>query len=751
MSTRISERLNDKNTNIDQTRESQSVNVNETRPPQWNRLEALCLKILGAFSEQYKKNYEDYCNNYIKSFMDHSGSIVHGGKLMNAPDKEPYKLKFIDHKLVAQLATNKNTEKNNGEIGVVTDVATRIIWQSKDGKKKIERIAYGKEQGKIYPTSNLHGLEKSNGDLKNKLFNAYKAVVNIFSGKSYSFSRTGVVDTKEKMKSFLEMVKTPEQIEVDKNISVFKDCVFFNLNLIDQSDVKNLKKNILIFKANLFINLKLIDDKLAKKLNDAINKTKEKEVSEIDDLENCLNDIQLNFTQENSLLKNLKIENETSIQTVLTLIQRCEVNNFQSTLTKVNNEFENIDNILNQLFTPIASTSLLSRYNSGEKRMIDRQHALMTRHRVAHFNLQSNSWYKIANAVKDKSSRFGKFLQKISGETHSRMQNLDSWPLYLNWLAKDSNNETVENNVSESMVKSSPSQQTVEKNGNIPDEVRKKISKLQTQFNVIQSVFEKLSNPKLDKKTKIGLKKQLVEGRKAIYSELKEIHAQLANNVEPKVRLVHRLLSAQLGIKHVDRGEEGMCLFALQHLFQVNSAINCKSGLDRTGFWSGVNEAQVQYLAENAQNLEKTNDFIELCLNWDRISHTLALKESVEGLEEVENWLKELKPEADADCKLMKLAHSFREQVNKNLIENGLIVTVLSTGLIGFKWGKGFNANPIPLPFLAPIKIKQTIIEHGTAKEVTKYISVVKYSKGKFTMTEEGHRYFTRLSGGRGS
>jgi len=208
------------------------------------------------------------------------------------------------------------------------------------------------------------------------------------------------------------------------------------------------------------------------------------------------------------------------------------------------------------------------------------------------------------------------------------------------------------------------------------------------------------------------------------YMELSQLEDDLKNinNKSPaqieamqKVFLMKQVLSSQLGLEKVERGQEGMLIHMLNDKLNVVGAINCKGGLDRTGFWHAAKLAMLS----QEKIIGKDRSFA-LVRDWEKNTEIVnRLNANLKGKEPLEKYLNqnaslddlkakfgdlippELTDENFADWKeKMGDVLQFRKMFLKNLIEIGIPITVASTGMAGIKWNSGYCENLIPLNFI---------------------------------------------------
>ncbi|MGA8164068.1 MAG: hypothetical protein WB791_03465 [Waddliaceae bacterium] len=319
----------------------------------------------------------------------------------------------------------------------------------------------------------------------------------------------------------------------------------------------------------------------------------------------------------------------------------------------------------------------------GEKKLIENQHKWLNDAKeknpdmdIAHVNTQCNRGYEM--------SKWKMLGEHIGQEEPSRELNREAMVTYLSWLAED-----------------------------LPKDLIHK-----DELTVSSDI--------------LGDREKLKEVLEEKVKSLKKIEKGLKSRGEDKafrtVSLMRQLLKHQLGIgKPVDRGKEIMMFQLLNRNLNVISAVNCKSGLDRTGFAYAVMMALSELSKKDAFDLiehwEDDTRLVNLLLHQERgpVHVTGPKRERIVD---------------------------FRNRVLENLLKISMPITGSSTGLMGIKWHKGrFTANKIPLNFLPPI-IK---IEKEDGKIVEKRILTYKDNGKVDGLTEIGQNLILQLSDYRGT
>lgn len=168
-----------------------------------------------------------------------------------------------------------------------------------------------------------------------------------------------------------------------------------------------------------------------------------------------------------------------------------------------------------------------------------------------------------------------------------------------------------------------------------------------------------------------------------------------------KVILMKQILGSQLGMpgKVLDRGKEGMAIQLLNIKLGVTSALNCFSGIDRTGLWHAIRVAM-----EEMSVSEKVdpNALFTMINEWEET--TKFMNEA--GDRTIMEWVK---PQPDDGAitigvkDKMRNVIEFRKLVLKNLLTMGLDIQQISTLFAGAKFHIGtWQENTTPLNFFPP-------------------------------------------------
>lgn len=387
---------------------------------------------------------------------------------------------------------------------------------------------------------------------------------------------------------------------------------------------------------------------------------------------------------------------------------------------------------------------------------------------VIHINTPSNRWYQFTRSLESLGS-FGRLVKSVmpknlfQGEDLSKTQNLDSWGTYSKWAAEDIStvltglDSSVDSNLTLGLALSQLNQ-----NQETMQDIKGDIDGLITQAEEIKGKLKGNSklpkNQRLDEAKVKNLKKQLKEinsriseDRKVLRDLLIEDHAAftevenaLAAIESPSakvtsaletVSLMKQVLGSQLGLEGqvMDRGKENMAIQLLNDKLGVTSALNCKSGLDRTGIWHAVKlgmlllekeiaNKPVEGMSESQQAEAASRRIFNLVNDWDATT-TLMNKLSAhlkgevldsyiqdgkspeESLAAWKEKFGDLLPDMSVEefkelKQKMSDALDLRKEVLNYLISVGIPITTASTGMMGLKWNSGIQENLIPLNFL---------------------------------------------------
>lgn len=430
-------------------------------------------------------------------------------------------------------------------------------------------------------------------------------------------------------------------------------------------------------------------------------------------------------------------------------------------------------------FVPVDESKMIKNQHKNlaiwEKKMGDVE--------FAHINTPCNRAYNWGKIFKKIGLGF-----IFPGEEKSRTQNIEGMTTYLNWAVEDlaelgknlanyQDNPTLSpeqnaQNKENAKVAADQLKLAVNKlqHGDKDDmgqmvtkknQIRDNIVEMEKQNLEIKLSQEKIKNdPNVDVKAEkakiqeaeekisdlgdeiVQLRRELTDLKsdrftaslEAKYQALKEIEAAFGKNPLLKehketVVLLRQLLGDQLKKPEetLPRGQQLMTYLLLDEKLGVISAMNCKSGLDRTGF--------VFALKLTMMDTPKDQLF-DLVTHWEERAAVLNKR-----LKAANYDASSFKDPAD------QAILQFRQRMMTHLLKICLEITVTSTGLIGLKWSKGMVANLIPINFL-PAKVK-IIKEDNSTEEV----QILTYDKDGAPegLTEIGHRIMTQLSDQRGA
>lgn len=377
----------------------------------------------------------------------------------------------------------------------------------------------------------------------------------------------------------------------------------------------------------------------------------------------------------------------------------------------------------------------------NERGMIKKQHYWMASinkklksegiAQVVHINTPSNAWYYFEKALGGVN-----FL----GEGQSRQQNLDSWGTFVDWLKSDLDGLK------------------------LPSDVRGQLDSIQQFEDCNVHVLSK-NQSQLERARETN-KARLVEAYHNLDVAEKRLKEQITKsdpsidrnacqNALRKISLMKMVLGSQLEIPgaQMDRGKEGMAMLMLNEELGITGAMNCKSGLDRTGIWGSVKLGMEEMRKNPKFGPEREMIMIR---DWELTTSVLnrlvgKYGEDFELVGDLNFMFAQLEPPLPRltpqellvlKAKIQDVVE-FRKLVLNSLIEIGIPITQRSTGMAGFKWNKGLQENLIPLNFLPSI-----------VKAGDKEIPLVKYHKDTglpHGITSYGRRLLTKFSSSRGT
>ncbi|MBA3237617.1 MAG: hypothetical protein H0T62_04610 [Parachlamydiaceae bacterium] len=371
-----------------------------------------------------------------------------------------------------------------------------------------------------------------------------------------------------------------------------------------------------------------------------------------------------------------------------------------------------------------------------EGKMIENQHREMARlnsenkaYKVAHLNTPTNVLYDYTMYIR-KIPYIGKFLSALIegiflyGEKESKKQNIEGLARMAIWLKEDL--EDFELNL---------------------DGMGESLDFLDLSI---------ISNSKKDIETTRSLTKiSLLR----YYDDLSSLNQQLQSQideggwdnlkpVQEKIALMKMILGDQLDIEgqELDRGCLNMAIELLNSRLGVLGFINCKSGLDRTGYLFAVKTAMAEMEKVGANLFEMVTQWSSLTSALNKISYIVAENFENDKDEFVQSvWIG---PIINNDLEINNQVVEFRMKVFENLRTHGLDATARSTGVFGFKWGTGsWAANRIPLNFLPPLVTMIDTDNHEIE------VPLVKYNEGGIPtgLTPEGQAFLIKDSQMRGA
>lgn len=410
---------------------------------------------------------------------------------------------------------------------------------------------------------------------------------------------------------------------------------------------------------------------------------------------------------------------------------------------------------------------------------------------IAHINTPCNRFYHITKSLEKRGLHF------FEGEKKSRSQNVEGMARYLVWLVEDlerlSKDESLSQEQRDKFIlavgklqlgnsykiyniryrlreinKTYPKLQKkqVELNEKKREKKKVKISmglmnyfgakmQLNAEINMLEHEVESLKNEIEALRTNICDPDSNIPDKGILY----DIYDQLKNTIEngvlagddpviqrqrETITLYRKLLGNHYRFESIpkselmERGQELMMFQLLNQRMGVISGVNCKSGLDRTGFIFAMMMGLMQCPEDQA---------LDIATNWDQYTRDLnsKMKEFEYDTTKLYQWLDEpVNPELK---EIYRTILDFRLNVFNNLLNVSLPITAVSTGLFGLKWGSGFQENLIPLNFIPPVV--QVVNEEGKVE----LVRILKYSdKGNVEgLTKMGHRLLTQMSPRRGA
>lgn len=435
----------------------------------------------------------------------------------------------------------------------------------------------------------------------------------------------------------------------------------------------------------------------------------------------------------------------------------------------------------------------------GESEIIDGQHRriaqvnkqLKGEAEVIHINTPSSRWYHFTRSFD--LLGIGNLVRKIApknffqGEKLSKEQNLESWGIYSKWITDDVNATLTDNvittlsasnrlKIHEILNRLENEKEKLGQSKAHADDLVEEIAKIKEGLkskDLGKAIPKKVQKGLVNEKglslydynffleaERAALKGALTQQHKD-YSQLEALLSKIENpseeviNAFQTVSLMRQVLGSQLGIEGqiLHRGKEGMAIQLLNERLGIISALNCKSGLDRTGLWHAVKMSML-----SLETKIGAGRIFDLVNDWDKTTGlmnklTIALGKDKylgewlsEDLEEWKNKFGSLIP--DDSEKFTKLREQIgdvmelRKSVLNNLIKIGIPITVASTGMMGMKWNSGFQENLIPLNFL-PSHIEKS----------GQTLPLVKINKeGKITgISKTGRTLITKFHNLRGS
>lgn len=173
-----------------------------------------------------------------------------------------------------------------------------------------------------------------------------------------------------------------------------------------------------------------------------------------------------------------------------------------------------------------------------------------------------------------------------------------------------------------------------------------------------------------------------------------------------KVSLMKQILGSQLGMpgEILDRGKEGMAIQLLNMKLGVTSALNCSSGLNRTGPWHAIRVSMEELVQARRGDTDTLFTMIDTWEETTKEMNEMIAKKN--GESNFRKWL-EVSPHdhrllKDKKNKMIEVVE-FRKLVLKHLLTLGLDPSQASELFKGMRWHMGtWRENTIPLNFLPP-------------------------------------------------
>lgn len=407
---------------------------------------------------------------------------------------------------------------------------------------------------------------------------------------------------------------------------------------------------------------------------------------------------------------------------------------------------------------------------------------------VVHINIPSNRWFFHTKNV-ERLGLIGSLLTSkiLKGERLSREMNLDSWGTYVEWTR-----QTLQGipGAESFAVPNDRARILKYKIGDLVEKIYQQEKMLSDGVLTKEDAQSAKAELKLLNQSLKVCRQEMRGEMEAEYGKLIafEEHAEdllariglglqddesgAIKNALEGAKLMRLVLGAQLEMPEcrMSRGQEGMLIQLLNDRLGVHSGMNCKSGLDRTGFWHAVKLAMVGFERKHPEA-----DMVDFVAHWDE--HTSFVNKLEARLGKIggsiedylktkskEDWLtdfRDLLPYDAIDWKkspptikddylpLIKLqirrVIDFREMVMRNMVGVGLPITQISTGFAGFKWNSGLIENLHPLNFIPSNLTSRN-------RDAPKRRLVNFNSDGSIKgITPLGHAALVMLSGKRGS
>ncbi|KAF3361481.1 hypothetical protein PHSC3_001855 [Chlamydiales bacterium STE3] len=308
------------------------------------------------------------------------------------------------------------------------------------------------------------------------------------------------------------------------------------------------------------------------------------------------------------------------------------------------------------------------------------------------------------------------------------MQNLEAWGTYFVWLVNDHQLKGLER---------------------LNVDIQEKLAFIQgCFFEEVRLEEKKFSSKRQKKRMLVKLKNEIHLKRSQLqillingYHAIAKLKNSLNYATEQfcQVELFCKILASQLKLPKAElsRGHEQLLIQLLNMEMKVTAAVNCRSGLDRTGFLRSM----IMNLEKTRLSFKEPHRLMKMAYNWEELTRSLNLASSIKG--RTRQLLKTHKAAYDV--------MEFRKAFLVDLLRIGLPITAFNTGYLGFKGQSGVYFNIveklIPLNFLPP-KVNVRKDEKQKKVPLVKYDSILGPPIG---LTKQGRQLLTPFSEMRGA